>query len=424
MKLTVVIPAYNEEEAIGSIIERTLAARDHIIAQSPVQEVEVIVVSDGSTDRTAQIAAGYDEVELIEFEHNRGYGAAIKRGFEEGTGELLGFLDADGTCDPRFFADLSSAVIGADASVALGSRMGPGSKMPPIRRLGNRVYALMLSFLSDRPVTDTASGMRVIRRDSLAQLYPLPDGMNFTPAMSARALLDDSLKIVELPMSYQERVGESKLHVWRDGLAFFKTIAQTTLVRRPSRIFVPAAAICLLAMVVLTAHPAEMWIRTGRLQEDMIYRLLFCSLLGSFGAVLLSATVLTDALQELTTDRPSPRNFVSLVLDYAYSLRVFTAVMALGLPLLAWLVGGGVVTLITDGHVYVHWSRVVLAGLLAFALAQMLVTILIADVMRFHTPKNKAHAYAPKSANQRDIAPMNFARPPATAPAATGAIGS
>ena len=162
MKLTVVIPAYNEEEAIGSIIERTLAARDHIIAQSPVQEVEVIVVSDGSTDRTAQIAAGYDEVELIEFEHNRGYGAAIKRGFEEGTGELLGFLDADGTCDPRFFADLSSAVIGADASVALGSRMGPGSKMPPIRRLGNRVYALMLSFLSDRPVTDTASGMRVI----------------------------------------------------------------------------------------------------------------------------------------------------------------------------------------------------------------------------------------------------------------------
>jgi glycosyltransferase involved in cell wall biosynthesis len=106
MKLSIVIPAYNEEEGIASIIERGLAAREQIAHSSPVHEVEIIVVSDGSTDRTVEIARGFDDIQLITFEKNRGYGAAIKRGFEESSGELVGFLDADGTCDPRFFATL------------------------------------------------------------------------------------------------------------------------------------------------------------------------------------------------------------------------------------------------------------------------------------------------------------------------------
>jgi len=414
MRLTIVIPAYNEEDAVGSIIERTLAARESIIAQSPVEAVEIIVVSDGSTDRTARIAAQYDEVKLIAFEHNRGYGAAIKRGFEEGTGDLLGFLDADGTCDPDFFADLCSAAIESDAAVALGSRLGQNSRMPRIRRLGNRIYAVILSLLSNRLVTDTASGMRVIRRDVLSKLYPLPDGLNFTPAMSARVLMDDRLKIVELPMSYEERVGQSKLHVLRDGLQFLRTIGEMTLVWRPSRVFAAAAAICLLTMIVLTAHPAEMWLRLGRLNEDMIYRLLFCTLLGSFGTVLVSATVLTDALHELIDDQPRPRTFVSVLLDRLYTLKSLAILTAAALPVLAWLVGAGVRTLITAGEVHIHWSRVVLAGLLAFALAQMLVTTLITNVVRFHTPRRKIRVLERKSAILRTIPTADFLPQPSS----------
>ena len=124
MKLTVVIPALNEEDAIGSTIERTLEAREHIVANSPVDAVEIIVVSDGSTDGTAEIARGYKRVKLIEFERNRGYGAAIKEGFKQGSGELVSFLDADGTCDPRFFATLAAAIVESDAAVAIGSRLG------------------------------------------------------------------------------------------------------------------------------------------------------------------------------------------------------------------------------------------------------------------------------------------------------------
>src|SRR4051812_5064174 len=144
--LTIVIPALNEEESIGSTIQRCLDARDHICRVGAVKEIEVIVVSDGSTDRTAPIAQEFADrdsrVRLIVFEKNRGYGAAIKAGFEMGVGDLVSFLDADGTCDPNYFGPLCRVLQRERASVALGSRMQPGNHMPRIRRLGNTLYAL------------------------------------------------------------------------------------------------------------------------------------------------------------------------------------------------------------------------------------------------------------------------------------------
>ncbi len=384
MKLTVVIPALNEEAAIGSIIERTLAAKEVVRAGSPVTEVEVIVVSDGSTDKTAEIAATYDGVRVIKFETNRGYGAAIKKGFEVGTGEIVGFLDADGTCDPRFFADLCDALIGEGADVAIGSRMGPESRMPGVRRIGNRVYALILSILSNRAVTDTASGMRVVRRSTLPHLYPLPDGLHFTPAMSARVLMDDQLTLVERPMPYEERIGESKLHVLRDGVRFLRTIVEMSMMWQPARFFVAGSVIFLALMATLGFFPIEMWIREGRLREDMIYRLMFCSLLGALGVTMFSAGALCDLVSRLWDVRPGPRTFASAALDRVYTLPTFALVTALAAPLAIWLVGRGIWTRLTAGYVDLHWSRLVLAGLIVFSLGQMLVTVLIANLVRFH----------------------------------------
>lgn len=387
MKLTIVIPAYNEQDAIGSTIERCLAARDAIIRESPVEDVEIIVVSDGSTDRTVQIASRYSDVRLIVFEQNRGYGAAIKRGFEEGTGELVSFLDADGTCDPAFFATLCAAIEGDGAAVALGSRMGPQSRMPRIRRLGNRFYALTLSLLSNRVVTDTASGMRVIRREALERLYPLPDGLHFTPAMSARVLMDDRLGIVECPMSYEERIGESKLHVLRDGVRFLNIIFEMTLMWRPTKLFLTSAVMLMAMMLLLASHPIEMWFRVGALQEDMIYRLLFCSLLGTLGVSFLSAGVIAYHLPGLWEDRARTPTFLFILLDRLYSFRGLAVVTAFSVPVLCWLVGRGVVTRLADGYVDLHWSRVVLAGLIVFSMLQMFITVLIANILRFHSAR-------------------------------------
>lgn len=405
MKLTIVIPALNEEEGIASIIERTLAARETIIQRSPVDEVEIIVVSDGSTDRTADIAAGFEGIRVIVFEKNRGYGAAIKKGFEEGTGELVSFLDADGTCDPTFFCVLCRALFEENAAVALGARLGPESCMPPVRRWGNRMYALVLSLLSNRVITDTASGMRVIRRDALPQLYPLPDGLHFTPAMSARVLMDDHMKMIERPMPYEERIGESKLHVVRDGLRFFRTIFEMTLMWRPAKLLIASAALCLMIMTLLAMHPIEMWLRVGRLQEDMIFRLLFCSFLGSVGLTLLSAGVVCEHFRRMIDHRQRDTTFIWSLLDRCFSFRFLVGASVATLPALAWLVGPGGWTWVTAGFVEVHWSRVVLAGLIGFGLCQLIVTTLTVNLFRFHTARKtqsvRGRASLPVSADTR-----------------------
>src|SRR5262249_2242531 len=158
------------------------------------------------------------------YEHNRGYGAAIKAGFAVAKGEMLGFLDADGTCDPLFFRELCRTCKEEHADIVIGSRLNAQSCMPLVRWLGNVLYAFLLGVLSSRAVTDTASGMRVLLRSVLSKIYPLPDGMNFTPAMSAKALLDSGLTLAEVPMPYSERVGVSKLKVFSDGVRFLQTI--------------------------------------------------------------------------------------------------------------------------------------------------------------------------------------------------------
>ena len=256
--LSIVIPALNEEESIGSTIQRCLDAREHIRRVGRVDDIQIVVVSDGSTDRTAEIARSFADrdsaVRVIVFEQNRGYGAAIKEGFARSSGELVAFLDADGTCDPTVFADLCSTVQQEDAAVALGSRMGPDTQMPRVRRLGNNLYALLLGSLSGQAVSDTASGMRVIRRDALGRLYPLPDGLHFTPAMSARAVMSH-LRIVEVPMPYAERVGESKLRVLRDGVRFLLAISDASLLYQPGRIFRLGALFCVVAAMFWAFTP-------------------------------------------------------------------------------------------------------------------------------------------------------------------------
>src|SRR5271163_404463 len=121
MKLLIVIPALNEEESIDSIITRSLEARAFIRAHSPVTDVQITVVSDGSTDRTVERAREHtDAIKLIVFPQNRGYGAAIKEAWRQSDADLLAFLDADGTCDPNFFVALCRLIEEKKADVVLG----------------------------------------------------------------------------------------------------------------------------------------------------------------------------------------------------------------------------------------------------------------------------------------------------------------
>ena len=242
--LSIIIPALNEEHGIGAIVDRVLAIGADL-RQAGVAGLEVIVVDDGSHDRTAAVVEAYlsaghdspdvDTVRLIRHGQNRGYGAALKTGLAEARGDLIAFLDADGTYPPEYFPQLCRQAL-AGADVVIGSRMGgASSEMPMVRRVGNLMFAGLITILGDQRVRDSASGMRVIRREILPTLYPLPNGLNFTPIMSLRAI-HEGLKLVEVPIPYRERVGRSKLSVVRDGLRYSYSIVWTALGYNPVRV--------------------------------------------------------------------------------------------------------------------------------------------------------------------------------------------
>ncbi|HEY6990107.1 MAG TPA: glycosyltransferase family 2 protein [Bryobacteraceae bacterium] len=379
MKLLIAIPAYNEEQSIEPIIQRSLAAREYITAMSPVDEVDIAVVSDGSTDRTLEIAKAHDhEIKVIGFERNRGYGAAIQEAWKQSDAELLGFLDADGTCDPRFFAPLCRVIEADHADVAIGCRMNKESKMPALRRVGNTIFATLLGLFSSTRVRDTASGMRVVRRASLDKLEPLPTGMHFTPAMSARAMLDRNLKMHEIDMPYAEREGRSKLSVVRDGIRFLKVIVEAAFLYRPERPLSMLASACLAAGVLLMIEPSIYYLTHRAVAEWMIYRFIVSNLAGVAAFLLFSASYVTARIVAMTLQNGNPRrSATSMTRAFLHSGSFWV------IPLLLMFFGGLLVLpsfleLVRTGATYEHWSRFIAMSFL-FSLAIILLTTRACD---------------------------------------------
>ena len=378
MKLLIVIPALNEEAGIEAIITRSLKARAAIIADSPVTGVEITVVSDGSTDRTVERARRYaDRIQLIVFEKNRGYGAAIKEGWARSDADLLGFLDADGTCDPEFFAVLCRALERDGSDVALGNRLHARSRMPALRRVGNFLFARMLTLFSAVRVRDTASGMRVVRRTSLPKLMPLPDGLHFTPAMSARAILDDDLKISEADMPYHERTGVSKLKVWKDGVRFLKTILESAFLYRPSGPLELVGLLSLGVAVFLMVFPTLYYFRTRTVAEWMIYRFVVSSLLGTGACLLFCASHVSRRMVHLVLfnrRRAVSQDLLGQFLDS----RVFWYITVFLFLLGGLLVFPSFKELVLTGATYEHWSRFIVMSFL-YSIAIILIGTKIID---------------------------------------------
>jgi len=358
MKLLIAIPAYNEEQSIEPIIQRSLAAREHIMSTSPVHQVDISVVSDGSTDRTLEIAKTHDhEINVIAFLKNRGYGAAIQEAWNQSDADLLGFLDADGTCDPRFFSNLCSVIEDEKADVVLGCRMNKDSKMPLVRRIGNSIFAFLLGLFSSTKVRDTASGMRVVRRKSLDKLEPLPTGMHFTPAMSARAMLDQSLKIREIDMPYAEREGRSKLNVVRDGLRFLKVILEAAFLYRPQRPLGFLGLASAIFAVALMLTPTYYYLIHHAVAEWMIYRFVVGHLAGIAACLLFSASYVTARMVGMSLNDQDDKRSLTLKAKGLLESPFFWV-----LPAVLVLAGGLLVLpsflqLVRTGATYEHWSR-------------------------------------------------------------------
>ncbi|MBZ5700327.1 MAG: glycosyltransferase family 2 protein [Acidobacteriia bacterium] len=228
--VSIVIPAYNEELGVQAVI----ADLQETLRQQGIT-AEIIVVDDGSTDRTAKMAATAG-ARVLRHRSNRGYGAALKTGIAAASHEYIVITDADGTYPTQYIPQLLAQLERAD--MVVGARIGPNVKIPLIRRPAKMVLNKLANYLTNAKIPDLNSGLRAFRRDIVMQYFPiLPDQFSFTTTITI-AMHCDKYAVSYLPIDYRQRKGKSKIVPW-DAASFFVLILRTAMLFRPIRIFLP-----------------------------------------------------------------------------------------------------------------------------------------------------------------------------------------
>jgi glycosyltransferase involved in cell wall biosynthesis len=205
LKLSVVIPCYNEEDGVREVIQRMPPAVD-----------EVVVVDNNCTDRTAEVARGLGAVVVAE--KTPGYGAAYKSGMRAATGDVIVTLDGDGTYPPEEIPRLVDDMVERRLDFLSASRfpLTDPNAMHLTNRLGNGVLTVAAALLFFRPIRDSQSGMWVFRRAALERMRLTSDGMAFSEEIKLEAL-QRGLRFGEGHIPYGARIGDVKLQKWRDG---------------------------------------------------------------------------------------------------------------------------------------------------------------------------------------------------------------
>jgi glycosyltransferase involved in cell wall biosynthesis len=206
LRITVIIPCLNEEQGIEKVLRRTPEFVD-----------QVIVVDNGSTDRTSDVARSLG-AEVIR-EDVRGYGRAYKTGFSKATGDIIVTLDGDHSYPPDAISYLIEAFLHLEVDFLNASRFPVRDRraMSFKHKFGNFVLSLAMSILFFRWVADSQSGMWVFRRSILAEMKLDSDGMAFSEEIKIEALRSSKIRFEEIPVQYSSRLGEIKLNPWRDG---------------------------------------------------------------------------------------------------------------------------------------------------------------------------------------------------------------
>ena len=235
-QVTIIIPAFNESQIIAEVLtELRVQLNEHSI------DSEIIVVDDGSSDDTAEIAA-QSGVRVLRHHSNRGYGAALKTGILSASHEIVAITDADGTYPARFLPEMLDRI--ADVDMVVGSRTGANVHIPFVRKLPKWLLNQFANYVTGTKIPDLNSGLRVFRRSIVLQyLHMLPDQFSFTTTITM-AMFCDRYAVSYLPIDYLQRTGKSKI-VPLDAGVFAALILRMAVLFRPLRVFLPLAGICL-----------------------------------------------------------------------------------------------------------------------------------------------------------------------------------
>lgn len=213
MRISLIVPAFNEAKAIGPVIEEYYPYVD-----------EMFVVDDGSSDETFEIASIHSDEKITVLRHNKNQGkvGALLTGVRHATGDIIVFTDADCTYPARYIPDFIRELnLGAD--LVLGSRVIEAKNIPLFNRIGNIIFSTLATYISGKVIIDGQTGFRAFKRSMFDSLHVDAKGLEFETKMTVRAAKLGYV-IVEVPIEYRERVGVSKLHPIRDGYRMLRAL--------------------------------------------------------------------------------------------------------------------------------------------------------------------------------------------------------
>lgn len=228
--VSILVPAYNEAEAIGSVV-------DELIRAAPWHEV--LVIDDGSTDDTAAHAAAAG-AKVIRQPYNKGNGAAVKAGIRAASGTYALIVDGDGQHRPSDALRLTKFL--GEYDLVVGARTS-STQSSAARRFGNRMLNSLAGYLAERPISDLTSGFRAARLDCLREfLFLLPNGFS-TPTTTTLAFMKAGYSVKFEPVEARQRTGQSKIRLSRDGVKFIVIILRVVTIYSPMKIFLPVSGV-------------------------------------------------------------------------------------------------------------------------------------------------------------------------------------
>ncbi|HEX2915583.1 MAG TPA: glycosyltransferase family 2 protein [Chloroflexia bacterium] len=230
-KLTIVIPAYNEEDTIGNLVRRIRSSKPRC---------EIIVVDDGSTDRTS-LEAEAAGARAVRHPYNKGNGASVKTGIWAAHGEVIQLLDADGQHSPEDIDRLLEYIGTYD--LVVGART-PDSDSERHRDLGNWVFRTLASYLVEMKVPDPTSGFRCFKRDKVMEfIHLLPNRYSY-PTTTTMSFIKAGYNVKHVPIkAHRRQGGKSHIRPFRDGIKFITIILRMITLFNPIKIFMPLAGV-------------------------------------------------------------------------------------------------------------------------------------------------------------------------------------
>jgi len=235
--ISVIIPAYNEEDGIINVINDLKK-----VLNNAKIEHEIIVIDDGSKDKTVERAGTTDAV-VVQHLKNRGYGAALKTGINIAKNELIVITDADNTYPASQIPKMLEHI--QEADMVVGSRQGENVAIPLIRRPAKWILRKLAEYVTGEKIPDLNSGLRIFRRELIMQyLNILSDRFSFTTT-STVAFLSDNYKVIYIPIDYYQRAGKSKIVPW-NFIEFMNLVIRLSMLFNPLKIFIPASMFTLI----------------------------------------------------------------------------------------------------------------------------------------------------------------------------------